>query len=46
MAERLRIADKEMTYAPDYDFVVVNDELDRAVAEALAIIHQAREGQT
>ncbi len=46
MAERRRIADKEVTYAPDYDFVVVNDELDRAVAEVLAIIRQAREGQT
>jgi guanylate kinase len=46
MAERLRIADKEMTYAPDYDFVVVNDDLERAVAEVLGIIRQARERQT
>ncbi len=45
MAERRRIADKEMTYAPDYDFVVVNDELDRAVAEVLASIRKARERQ-
>jgi guanylate kinase len=46
MAERLRIADKEMTYAADYDFVVVNAEINRAVAEVLAIIRKARERQT
>jgi guanylate kinase len=46
MAERLRIADKEMTYARDYDFVVVNDNLDHAVTEVLAIIRKARERQT
>jgi guanylate kinase len=46
MAERLKIADKEMTFASDYDFVVVNDDLDRAVAEVLAIIRKARERQT
>ena len=46
MAERLRIADKEMTYSPDYDFVVVNDDLERAVADVLEIIRKARERQT
>ena len=46
MAERLRIAAKEMSYARDYDHVVVNDDLDRAVAEVLEIIRRAREGQT
>ena len=46
MRERLRIADEEMTYAADYDYVVVNDELERAVREVLAIIRKARERQT
>ena len=46
MTERLRIAEKEMTYARDYDHVVVNDDLDRAVEELLGIIRAARERQT
>jgi guanylate kinase len=46
MSERRRIAEKEMTYARDYDHVVVNDDLDRAVAEVLAIIRRERERQT
>jgi guanylate kinase len=46
MTERLRIAEKEMSYAGDYDHVVVNDDLDRAVTEVLEIIRRAREGQT
>jgi guanylate kinase len=46
MAERLRIAEKEMSYARDYDHVVVNDDLDRAVAEIIEIIRTARERQT
>jgi guanylate kinase len=44
--ERLQIAEKEMAYARDYDYVVVNDDLERAVEEALAIIRRARERQT
>jgi guanylate kinase len=46
MTERRRIAEKEMTFARDYDHVVVNDDLDRAVDEVLEVIRQARERQT
>jgi guanylate kinase len=46
MTERLQIAEREMAYARDYDHVVVNDDLDRAVAEVLAIVRRARERQT
>lgn len=46
MTERLRIAEKEMTYARDYDHVVVNEDLDRAVEDLQGIIRAARERQT
>jgi guanylate kinase len=46
MTERRKIAEKEMQYASQYDHVVVNDDLDRAVAEVLQIIRRARERQT
>ena len=41
--ERQRIAVHEMAEAPKYDHVVVNDDLDRAVTEILAIIRAERE---
>jgi guanylate kinase len=46
MEARREIATREMEYAARYDHVVVNDKLDRAVAEILAIIQQARSSQT
>ena len=46
MTARREIATKEMEYSSRYDYVVVNDELEHAVAEVLRIIQQARESQT
>jgi guanylate kinase len=46
MAERRKIAETEMKHASKYDFVVINDDLERAVAEVLQIIRRARERQT
>jgi guanylate kinase len=46
MVERLKIAETEMKHASEYDHVVVNDDLERAVGEVLEIIREARERQT
>lgn len=46
MAERRKIAETEMRHASQYDFVVINDDLERAAGEVLAIIRSARERQT
>jgi guanylate kinase len=45
-AARMRIAEHEMDYASNYDHVVVNDDLERVVAEILGIIREARQRQT
>ena len=42
MEARRQIATREMEFAARYDHVIVNDKLDRAVAEILAIIRNAR----
>jgi guanylate kinase len=46
MTERLRIAELEMAKRWEFDHVVVNDDLDRAVSEVLEIIHKARSRHT
>jgi len=45
-AARQMIAETEMKYAAHYDHVVVNDDLDRAVAEVLAIIKGVPEARS
>jgi guanylate kinase len=46
MAARREIAKTEMSYAAQYDHVVINDDVDRAADEVLQIIRDARERQT
>jgi guanylate kinase len=46
MAARRKIAEREMTYASRYDHVVVNDDVERAAQEVLAVIRRARERHT
>ncbi len=38
IAKRLKTAKEELNYIPHYDYLVINDELDRAVEDVLAII--------
>lgn len=42
LAERLRIAREELQHIPEFDYLVVNDELPKAVARVEAIIRAER----
>jgi guanylate kinase len=46
MEARRRIAEKEMTYAKEYDHVVTNDDIERAANEILSLVRKAHERQT
>jgi len=42
VAERMATSSEEMSHWPEYDYVIVNADLDRSVAEALAIVTAER----
>ena len=42
IARRMARARDEMSHAPEFDHVLVNDDFDRAVADTTAILHAAR----
>jgi guanylate kinase len=42
IARRMEAADAEMSHAGEFDYIVVNDDFDRAVAEIRAILHAER----
>jgi guanylate kinase len=46
LASRREIAKREMTFAREYEHVVTNDDVERAVGEIVDIIRHARERQT
>jgi guanylate kinase len=46
LAARREIAKTEMSYSPQYDYLVINDDVDKAADEVLRIIREARERQT
>jgi guanylate kinase len=43
--KRMALVDRELAAAGIFDFAVVNDDLDRAVAEVLLVIRAVREGR-
>jgi guanylate kinase len=42
LSERLRIAKEELKRVPEFDYLVINDELEKAVARVEAIIQAER----
>ena len=42
LAERLRIARAELQHIPEFDYLVINDELERAVERVAAIVQAER----
>ncbi len=42
ITRRLKTARWELTFAPRYHYLVVNDDIDRALAELKSIVHAAR----
>lgn len=42
ISRRMKIAKKELTYAPQYDYVVVNDQLTKAIAAIERIVRLTR----
>jgi guanylate kinase len=46
MTERLKIAELEMAKRHEFDKVVVNEDLERAVRDVLEIVHEARSRHT
>lgn len=42
IARRMRLARDEISHWSEFDYVVINDDLDRAIAEVRAVLHAAR----
>ena len=43
---RLKIAKDEIEFANKYDYIIINDDLNRATEELLKIIKQEKRGKT
>jgi guanylate kinase len=42
LAQRMKQAKKEIEYAPHYDYLIINDDINRALQDLLAIIRAER----
>jgi guanylate kinase len=40
--KRIKQAKKEITYAPSYDYLVVNDDINKALSDILSIVKAER----